>query len=136
MDIEDYGFMGLANTVAMEEFSASFDDDRDNTACMALLQEYKDAGSPTNRRDWLRDRLSSFFVCLDACPEWAQCTPMWPFYNAQPMVFIGQVAVPECDVSRGRLAPDTVLYVFGIRVVVEGGWEMRYQVVQQDPSLP
>ena len=135
MGIDDYRFIGMANTVAMEEFSASFYDDTENQTCMGLLEEYKAAGSPKDTRKWLRDRLSSVFVCLMSRPIWVEGSPMWPFCKGQAMTFIAQTSVPECDVSKARLAPNSVLYLFGMRVPVENGWGMRYQVVEQHPSL-
>lgn len=135
LDIEDYRFFGLANTVALKEFAACFDDDRDNSACLKLLQEYKAAGSPKDMRRWLRERLTSIFVCLTSRPNWVEPIPMWPFWNGQAMVFLGQFAVEENEVSSVHLAPNTVLFVFGIRVPIEGGWRMQYQIVEQHQSL-
>jgi hypothetical protein len=136
LDIEDYRFIGLANTIAMEEFSASFNDDAQNLTRLSLLEEYKTAGSPADRRSWLRQRLASLFVCHMNPPEWVESMPMWPFLESKAMTFIHQFTVEENDVANVHLVPKSVLYVFGLRVPVEAGWQMEYRVVEQHPDLP
>jgi len=135
LSIEDYKFLALANTVATEEFAASFYDDVGDGARNALLQEFKAAGSPGDKRQWLRERLASIFVCYEARPTWVEVAPLWPFMNGRAMTFIDQLPVGETPVSSTTLAPNTVLFLFGIRVPVEGGWEMRYRVVEHHLSL-
>ncbi len=135
LDIEDYRFIGLANTVAMEEYSASFDYDYDRVCAINLLNEYKEAKQTTDSRAWLRSRLATIFVAMDSRPVWIHATQAWPFINGQAMTFINQFSVKENDVSISRLSANTELYVFGLRVPVEEGWEMRYQVVQQHFEL-
>ena len=49
-DLNELKFSGLANTVALDEYAASFDDDRDTSLREALYQEYRNDGSPSNQR--------------------------------------------------------------------------------------
>ena len=132
--LEDLDFMAFANKLAMQEFAASFDDDRGLALQTMLVQEFKAAGSPRTKRKWLRPRLAELFTWFESPPEWIE-QPMWPIPNGKPMTFIRQFPVEINDVAATRLAPDTVLYVFGSRVEVQHGWEMHYRVVEQHHSL-
>lgn len=136
LDIHDYRFIGLANTVAMEDFSASFNDDTENSTCLALLDEYKAAGSPKDKRRWLQERLDSIFTCATTRPIWVESTPMWPFLNGKAMTFIHQFEIGDSEVAASLLVPNATLFVFGLRVPCDGGWRMTYRVVQQHFGLP
>jgi hypothetical protein len=137
-DREELKFIGYAGTIALSEFTASFDDDRDSKAVDLLWREYCEEGKP-DKDAWLRERLETMFACVGPRPQWIESSPMWPFVDGRPMTFIGQMPVDADDISERYLAPDVVLYTFGIRVPVEdveGGWQVHYKVVEQHHSLP
>lgn len=137
-DLNELKFCGLANTVALEEFGALFDDSRDTSLLESLYEEYLGDGRPDNQREWLNSRLATLFECLGPRPQWIERSPQWPFLNGRPMVFICQTPIQDNSVSQRSLSPDTVIYVFGARVPRPdvAGWEMVYRVVAQDRSLP
>jgi len=138
-DLNELKFCGLANTVALEEFAASFDDAPDTSLCESLYKEYLSDGSASDQREWLRPRIASMFECVGPRPQWIERSPQWPFLDGKPLTFISQTPVPNNSVSERNLSPDTVVYLFGTRVAspdVSGGWEMAYRVVTQYRTLP
>jgi hypothetical protein len=137
-DLNELKFCGTANTIALEEFAASFDDAPDTTICESLYKEYLAEGSPSSQREWLRPRIAALFESVGPRPQWIERTPIWPFLNGKPMTFIGQIPVPNNSVSERMLAPETVVYVFGARTAhpdVPDAWRMAYRAVTQHFSL-
>lgn len=135
-EIEELQFSGLANEVAEAEFAASFASDADNTAMEQLFKSYCDAGKPVDQRTWLRKQLAELFQCSGERPDWIESTSPWPFSDAgEPMTYIGRIDVGENLITSNQVASNVALYVFGIRTQVDGGWEMRYQVVEQHRDL-
>jgi hypothetical protein len=133
-DLAELRFCGLANTIAIEEFAASFDAEHGINVQKSLYREYLDSGSPSDQREWLRPRIASLFECLDTRPNWIERSHPWPFLNGKPMVFIGQVSVPQKELSERALSPGSEVYLFGSRVAhkeITNGWEIIYQVVTQ-----
>ncbi|MFT3883269.1 MAG: hypothetical protein QM703_26900 [Gemmatales bacterium] len=130
--IEELEFMGMIETVAEKEYWASFNCEHDLVLRKKILAEYQAAGSPKSKRKWITDRLRSVFVCLQEKPKWIENKDYpWPFHEDQPMVFIQQIKVPKNSVSETQLVPETMLYVFGAKVPVEGGnYRMKYEVVE------
>lgn len=135
-DLEQLKFCGLTSSVAESEFSASFTEDKGMRLAKALYQEYQQSDSSEPPSEWLKDRLSSVFLWATEPPTWIESTPMWPFLDGEPMVFIDQFEVGSGSVPQEHLAVDAVLYVFGKRVMTEGGWKMRYRVIEQFRDLP
>jgi len=135
-NLEERRFYGMADRIAEEELGACFFEDVNNTVKSKLFQEYQSDGTVKDPRSWLRKRLESVFVSAGPPPSWVESSPMWPFLNGAPMIFVGQIAVEKNEVSESRLAVDSVLYVFGSRVDCEGGWKMEYRVVEQFRDSP
>lgn len=135
-DLEELKFIGTAGIIAESEFAASFDDDCGSTLGESLYREYQAAGSPKNRKAWIRKRLGELFLCLEDRPRWIESSPIWPFHESHPMTFIGQLSVPANEISQAHLSPETELYVFGTRVQEGEGWVMKYSVITQHFSLP
>jgi hypothetical protein len=54
-DLAELQFCGLADTVALNEFAASFDDERGTTLREALYRDYIESGSPKDQRVMARD---------------------------------------------------------------------------------
>lgn len=131
-------FGGDAIVIAERELDASFNDDGGDRLHESLWAEYQQAGCPKNQKTWLRERLTQLFACVDQRPKWieSQSTPIWPFWNGRPMIFIHQFEVPQTDLTETLLSPSVMLYVFGTREVNEYGWEMKYRVIQQNHNLP
>jgi len=136
MELQELKFAGLANNIAEKELGGAFGEDRDRHFMTELYQEFVAAGEPSDSKKWLRGRLSMAFRCAANRPEWLEKIPMWPFENGRPMTFIAQIDVPPGTVSQECLVPGARLYVFGARVPVDGGWEMKYRTIEQQSGLP
>ena len=91
MDMEQLKFCGKVLTVA-EERNGSIPGDVGLDE--RLYREYHEAGKPRNVKAWLRERLEPLFLYVDKPPEWVGPTPMWPWKDGKPMVFIRQFDVP------------------------------------------
>jgi hypothetical protein len=50
---------------------------------------------------------------LGDVPYWKTAEAVWPTFGEVPMEFIGQVTLPDNDVTRARLTWDTTLFLFG-----------------------
>lgn len=139
-DVEELRFCGMIASVAEDELSASINDDEDRSFRLTIYQQYKAAGAPKNKREWIRQELKKHFLFVTKPPEWIEhaTVPRWPFFQGKPMVFIEQLAVPENEVTKTAASPNVVLYVFGSRKPVSdvpGGWESVYRVVEQVQGL-
>ena len=80
LDLDEMKFCGLANTVAIDEFAASFDwehrdgDDEEPSETRQSLREasyreYVQSGRPGNPREWLRPRMELLFECVGPRPK-------------------------------------------------------------------
>ena len=119
-----------------EKLGASFESD-DAAGALALLdQEWRAAGCPEPKR-WLRVRLRDYFPSAGRPPRWVEPSPgYWPFEGDKPMVFLGQMTVPNGPVASSMAAPGEELYVFGARRMCGGdAWEMVYRVLSQESDL-
>ncbi len=96
----------------------------------SLYEEYLASGQATAEQDWIRQRLKNCFISVHKPPDWVE-DPEWAFDDLEPMVFIEQIRLDETPVTRSVLTWDTMLYVFGRRVLCEGGFEMKYKIVVQ-----
>lgn len=137
-DLEELKFCGFANTVAIEEFSASFDEAQSSELQEALYREYVNDGRPRDKRQWLRTRLATLFKYATAPPAWIESSAQWPFLHGMPMTFVGQLTVSPDASSNIDLLQDAVLYIFAARTPsshIKNGWEVAYQVVTQYRSL-
>jgi hypothetical protein len=128
-DMEQLTFFGKVSTVAEDELNASVGD---RSLPDRLYQEYCNAGKPRNIKAWIRERLEKEFLYVDKPPEWVGPTPMWPFINGKPMVFIQQFDIPGGRVAEKVLrVPGRTLYVFAHYPPSEDA-EMRYHVVEAE----
>ncbi len=139
-DVEELKFHGMIHRISEEDFSASVTDDTDQEFVKMLYQQYIAAGKPKNKREWIRQELKQYFLSVTSPPVWIEraTTPVWPFCEGRPMVFIDQLTVPQNEVSESVVYPGTVLYIFGGKKPVKdvaGGWEMIFRVVEQVPDL-
>lgn len=135
-------FQALASSVALEDCSANLTGAEGLAYMDELWREYC-AGSAKNRpRQWLRERLVSWFPCLGVRPRWVgrKPSPQWPWHAGRPMTFAGQLSVPGGRLPTGQEAGKCELFIF---VAAEpsatppaGGWTARYVVVDQDPDFP
>jgi hypothetical protein len=125
-DFVELKFCGLASTIAIEEFSASFNDCRDNSLLESMYKEYLSAGGSGDQGEWIRQRPGSLFECVGPRPRWVERSPQWPFMNGRPMTFISQLAIEANSVALRKLSPGSVIYVFGARVqrADVDGWEL------------
>ena len=61
-------------------------------------------------------QVSPVGLSLGEPPRWAsRSDATWPTYAGEPMLFVGQVALPENDVTRALLTWDVTLYLFRSR---------------------
>src|SRR5688572_29931095 len=93
MDMEQLNFLGKVYTIAEDELNASVDGS--SGFHERLYREYVEAGKPRNVKAWIRERLAGVFLHVDKPPEWVGPTPMWPWMDGKPMVFIRQFDVPQ-----------------------------------------
>lgn len=134
-DLERLKLAGKLNELAERLVGANFDADDDNRCLQSVCEAYREAGSPKNIAGWAREKFQSLFLSLGEPPHWIEATPMWPFCNGKPMVFIGQMSVNHQEVAEEHLVPGSVLYLFGGRTPVDGGWRMQYKVIEQHERL-
>jgi hypothetical protein len=136
-DMEALRFGGKLQEIAEKEFSASFTEDADHSLRSALWQDYVNEGKPKNSAAWIRKRFESLFLSVATRPVWVEkrTIPRWPFLNGKPMVFVCQYSLPDTAIVREKFFPGLVVYVFADRLPVDGHAELRYRVVEQDPSL-
>jgi hypothetical protein len=139
-DLEEIKFCGLASTVALEVYEASFDWEPGLAIRKALYRQYLDAGSSGKKREWLRTKLAGLFPTNGSRPRRVQRAKPWPFHDGKPMIFIGQLeTAPGASETEPSLISDAVYYVFAARVPHPGfpsGTHLVVQVVTQYPSLP
>ena len=70
---------------------------------------------------WLRERVTEDFICLGVPPKWRQ-NPEWQISDGKPMLFVGQIDVPQ---SASAFHDDSSFYVFlekegrGTKVVIQ-----------------
>ena len=129
-DMEELNFCGTVYTLAEDELNASVDGG--SGLAERLYQQYREAGKPRNVKAWVRERLKKLFLYVDKPPEWVGPSPIWPFANGEPMVFIRQFDVPGGEVAENVLrVPGRTLYVFAERPRSENDL-MRYHVVEAE----
>jgi hypothetical protein len=130
-------FRGKVMRIVEEDYGASLADDEEGAFVQSLYKQYLDSGSPKNQEAWLREQLSASFLFAVSPPKWIErtTTPRWPFLNGKPMVFITQVTTPQSQVSDRCLSTNTMLYIFGARIVDDEGWKMEYRIIEQEPGL-
>ena len=128
-DMEQLTFCGKVYAIAEDELNASIPGD--SGLDERLYREYQEAGKPRNVKAWIRERLEPLFLYVDKPPDWVGPSPMWPWMDGKPMVFIRQFDVPESgDVAERVLRiPGRTLYVFAAFPVSEND-TMRYHVVE------
>ena len=101
-----------------------------------LLEEYRVAGKLEKRDDWIIRKLESLFISVAGAPDWVQDIPCWPWMSGKPMIFLGQLVMPQNEETKTHSLDDLVLYVFGAKIPTpSGGWQMKYQVIEQRGSL-
>lgn len=123
-------FHGKVMTVARDEFGASCSE----KLVDQLYAQYLAAGKPEVRQ-WLIAELAKWFLCVGDRPSWVEEEPAWPSIEGKPMVFIGQIGLPENEVTRKHLTWATVVYVFGARVPYRDGYKTEYRTVEQSCAL-
>lgn len=96
----------------------------------ARWQATKQQGSP---RAWLRKILAEELRYAVERPRW-RGLPQWPFDGKEPLVFLGQIEVPENAVTAAHACPGETVYVFARRAYEADGrtFRMHYEVVTQD----
>ena len=127
-------FHGKVMTVAREELAASFEGKDGEKFIDNLFAQYQAEGKP-EIRSWLKTELTKHFLWVAEKPKWAEEEPAWPFFEGRPMVFIGQLFLPENDITKMHLTWGNVVYVFGARVPYRDGFRMEYRTVEQTCEL-
>lgn len=65
---------------------------------------------------------------LDKPPKWKASEASWPSYRGAPMKFIGQIYLPETEVTRNSLPWGHTLYLF----VANAADRRQYKIVAQE----
>lgn len=98
-----------------------------------LLQQ---AGVPYSgdfaKRDWVSaDSIPEpRSLCRRALPRWKWSAAQWPTEDGRPMIFIGQVTVPETRVTRSLFSWDIHVFLFASG----DSASPRFKVVEQDAN--
>jgi hypothetical protein len=93
-----------------------------------LCADYERAGKPKGRKKWLKERLLPEYRWLKARPRWVEDEGEWPAFLGRQMLFIGQFAVPDNDVSEEYGLGGTMVYLFA-------GWsgnQVEFKILSQD----
>lgn len=129
-DIEELNFCGTVYTLAEDELNGSVPGD--SGLPERLFKEWRDAGKPRKVKAWVRERLEKLFLSVGEPPDWVGPSPMWPWMDGKPMVFIRQFDVPGGEVAERVLrVPGRTLYVFAAHPANENDL-MRYHVVEAE----
>lgn len=125
--------------VADRHYAASFGGAEGTAFVDELYREYQSqggTGASKDARTWLKARLESSFACVTARPKWLD-EPEWPYFKGRPMVFVGQLTIPESSVTREVAAPGDEVYIFTARDHEEGArnWEIVYTTVSQSRAF-
>lgn len=89
------------------------------------------AKPPSQAVAWLEQRLKNAFVSVGDPPTWVHEEGAWQYHGDQPMVFVSQTDVGVSKPGSEPLSPNEVVYLFGIREPVDGGYRMVYKTVSQ-----
>jgi hypothetical protein len=69
-------------------------------------------------------------LSVGSAPAWNATEASWPTYRGSPMRFVGQIHLPETDVTRDWLAWGQTVYVFA----TEGPDQAHYKIFMQQTS--
>jgi len=58
------------------------------------------------------DKINASEFSLDNVPSWVKSEAQWPTLRGAPMVFVGQVTLPETEVTRTFLTWDKKIFLF------------------------
>jgi hypothetical protein len=62
-------------------------------------------------------------------PKWKVSAAVWPTSDGKPMTFLGQVELPDTELTRRLLTWETALFLFA-----SGDMELQFKVVEQDTT--
>ena len=138
LDLERMKFGGKVIGILEDELQASINDcstSEHDYFHEQLFLEYEAAGKPANVKNWLRERLKKRFISVAARPDWVSGQPEWLWFKGEPMVFLGELRVPENEVAKQWAVASEVIYVFAAKEQVSGGFRVEYRVVAQHSDL-
>ena len=67
-------------------------------------------------------------LSLGEPPEWKVSEAVWPTSDGKPMIFLGQVELPDSELTRRLLTWGITLFLFA------NGAELEFKVVEQDTT--
>jgi hypothetical protein len=109
MDSNFIKFGGPVVRIAEDEFSAR----ASSELAAQLYNEWKSSGSPPDHEKWIRTKLAEIFVWVVHPPKWPRDAQEWPEHESSPMMFLGQLQIPEYSLPTGHKSPASILFVFG-----------------------
>ncbi|MGW5113734.1 hypothetical protein [Nocardia sp. NPDC004123] len=134
MAFTDFDYFCADAILAAEKFQASVDDEPAENFINSIFREYKEAGSPANRKKWLSERMAGVFLYMDAPPKWVG-EPRWAYFKGEPMVFLHQFCVVDNNNRmQGRFQVGDTVFVFGVKARIDSDsplWTPVYRMVVQ-----
>lgn len=119
----------LSGGYFVEYFVASQREKTEWRICRLLQHVSPIFSDRAEKRDYVSARDVSDQVALSAArpPNWDVSEAIWPTIDCKPMMFIGQVDLPDVQTTRERLTWNVTLYLFWARVADAD----RFKVVAQ-----
>lgn len=127
----DSEFRGEALEIAEVEFGALLADDLPESLC----KEWRHAGAP-DPEPWLRTRFGELFQAVGERPRWIRQEDCdWQYQNGKPMMFLGQMDLPQFRFPTGQICSPTRIFLFATAEAyptVPGAWTMEIKVVHRN----
>jgi len=135
-DIAKIKFMSDLGEMAMK-LNASIDFEEADPFIEKIYTEFQSLSSAEKRhtKKWIKSRIKDSFRSLDKHPKWIESEPCWAYHDDEPMIFLSQTHLPQSDFTEKNLTYDEVVYLFGIRVPTDSGFEMKYTTITQQEGF-
>ena len=135
-DIAKIEFMSELGEAA-NNLNASIDFEEADQFIAKLYSEFQEVSKSkkVNSRKWIKERVKPCFKSLNDSPRWIESEPSWAYHEDSPMIFLSQTKMEKTSFTEEFLTFDEVAYLFGIRVLTEAGFEMKYVTITQQEGF-